>query len=211
LAESIPGGPTTEWMTQIAKRSTVYISAAILESGSSNGVVYDTAVLVGPEGLVGSYRKTHLWDKENIRFAKGDGFPVFETALGRIGLQICYEVGFPEGARILTLKGADILLYPSAFGEARLYAWDLATRARALENGAYVIAANRMGTEVDETTFGGHSRIIGPCGNVLAEAKQEDEVIISTIDLQKVIDQRRTIPYLRDLNKAVIYRQFLES
>jgi predicted amidohydrolase len=207
LAESIPG-TTTEWMKQLAQECNVYITGAILETGESNGLVYDTAVLVGPEGVMGRYRKTHLWDTENTRFAKGDEFPVFETPWGKIGLQICYEVGFPEGARIMTLKGANIIVYPSAFGSARLYAWDLATRARALENGAYVIAANRTGTEKEVTTFGGHSRIIGPCGNVLEEAKQDDDVIVAEIDLQKVIDQRRTIPYLRDLNKAKIYKEF---
>jgi predicted amidohydrolase len=210
LAETIPG-PTTDWMGQVARESKAYLVASILETGPSNGVVYDTAVLVGPEGLVGSYRKTHLWDAENVRFTKGEEFPVFETALGKVGLQICYEVGFPEGARILTLKGADILVYPSAFGKARYYAWDLATRSRALENGAFVIAANRTGTEKNETIFGGHSRIVDPCGNVLAEASQEDDVVVAEINLQNVIDQRRTIPYLRDLNRTIIYKEFLKS
>jgi predicted amidohydrolase len=207
LAESIPG-TTTDWMCQLAQECNVYIVGAILETGESNGLVYDTAVLVGPKGLVGSYRKTHLWDTENTRFAKGDDFRVFETPWGKVGLQICYEVGFPEGARILTLQGANIIVYPSAFGSARLYAWDLATRARALENGAYVIAANRTGVEKEVTTFGGHSRIVDPCGNVIIEAKQDDDVIVAEIDLQKVIEQRRTIPYLRDLNKAIIYKDF---
>jgi predicted amidohydrolase len=210
LAETIPG-PTTKWMEEIARETKVYLTASILETGASKGLVYDTAVLVGPEGFIGSYRKTHLWDAENIRFTKGEEFPVFDTAFGKVGLQICYEVGFPEGARILTLKGADILVYPSAFGKARLYAWDLATRSRALENGAFVIAANRSGTEIGETTFGGHSRIVDPCGNVLIEAQKEDEVIVAEINLQNVIDQRRTIPYLRDLNKTIIYKEFLSN
>jgi predicted amidohydrolase len=208
LAESIPG-PTTDWMAQIACESNAYLVASILETGSSNGLVYDTAVLVGPKGLVGSYRKTHLWDAENVRFTKGEEFPVFDTSLGKVGLQICYEVGFPEGARILTLKGADIIVYPSAFGKARLYAWDLASRSRALENGAFVIAANRTGTEKNETTFGGHSRIVDPCGNVLAEAQGEDDVVVAEINLQQVIDQRRTIPYLRDLNQAIVGKEYL--
>jgi predicted amidohydrolase len=205
LAESIPG-PTTDWMMSIAKQYKIYLTAAILESGVSQGLVYDTAVLVGPEGLVGSYRKTHLWDAENTRFTKGEEFPVFDTPWGKVGLQICYEVGFPEGARMLTLKGASIIVYPSAFGKARFYAWDIATRARALENGAFVIAANRTGTEKGETFFGGHSRIVDPCGHILAEATEEDEVITVEIDLGHVTQQRRTIPYLRDLNKNIIYK-----
>jgi predicted amidohydrolase len=207
LAEEIPGF-TTNWLIDHAKKNGVYIATAILEKGNSKGLVYDTAILVGPDGFIGSYRKTHLWDKENIRFTKGEEFPVFKTPIGNIGLQICYEVGFPEGARLLTLKGADILLYPSAFGKARKYAWDIATRARALENGAFVIASNRTGTEKEETVFGGCSRIIDPTGQVLSEATDENEVIIAKIDLQKVIHQRREIPYLRDLNKPVFEKEF---
>jgi predicted amidohydrolase len=208
LAENIPG-ETTNWMHQIAKKHNVYLVGALLEKGMSNGIIYDTAVLVNANGFIGKYRKTHLWDVENTRFAKGEEFPIFETPWGKIGLQICYEVGFPEGARVLTLKGADILIYPSAFGKARLYAWDLATRARALENGAYIIASNRTGTEKGETIFGGHSRIVDPCGNVIVQAEHEDDVVVTEIDFQKVIDQRRTIPYLRDLNKALIYKDFI--
>jgi predicted amidohydrolase len=126
-------------------------------------------------------------------------------------MQICYEVGFPEGSRILTLSGADIVVYPSAFGKARLYAWDVATRSRALENGIYVIACNRTGTEKGETTFGGTSRIVNPEGKILAEASQEDEVILSEIDLDVVARQRRTIPYLRDLNKSVLLKGLLSN
>ncbi|AJY77758.1 carbon-nitrogen hydrolase family protein [Paenibacillus beijingensis] len=207
LSERIPG-KTTRWMEQLAHRYQIYIAAAIMESGESVGVVYDTALLVGPEGLIGTYRKTHLWDPENTRFAKGDSYPVFQTPIGKIGLQICYDIGFPEGARILTLKGADIVLYPSAYGQPRLYAWDVATRARALENGIFVIASNRTGTEKERATFGGHSRITDPLGRVLAEAAAEDEVIVSEIDLDTVAKQRRALPYLRDRNKLLFKKEF---
>ena len=207
LAEPIPG-PTVEWMQQLARTHGVYLVAAILEQGLSKGLVYDTAVLVGPEGLLGTYRKTHLWDVESVRFTKGEEFPVFQTDFGTIGLQICYEVGFPEGARVLTLKGADIILYPSAFGKAREYAWKIATRSRALENGAFVIAANRTGTEKEVTEFGGGSCIVNPWGEVLAEASADDEVIVQEIDLQEVIDQRRRLPYLRDMNKSLFAREY---
>lgn len=207
MAEPIPG-PTVAWMHQLAREHNLYLVAAILEQGISKGLVYDTAVIVGPEGLIGTYRKTHLWDMESIRFTKGEEFPVFQTELGTIGMQICYEVGFPEGARILALKGADIILYPSAFGKARKYAWKIATRSRALENGAFVIASNRTGTEKGETEFGGGSCIVNPWGDLLSEASQDDEVIVSEIDLQEVIDQRRRLPYLRDMNKALIAREF---
>jgi predicted amidohydrolase len=207
LAETIPG-PTTHFLGRLASELDVYLIAAILESGASKGVIYDTAVLVGPKGLIGSYRKIHLWDFENTRFTKGEDYPVFETRYGKVGMQICYEVGYPEGARILTLKGADILCYPSAFGRARYYAWDIATRSRALENGVFVIASNRSGTEKGETEFGGISRIVTPKGTVLKEAFEEDDIIVSEIDLKDVIKQRREIPYLRDFEKGIISGEY---
>lgn len=207
LAEPLPG-PTLNWMTELCRKHQIYLSAALLEKGHISGLVYDTAVITGPDGLIGSYRKTHLWDMENTRFAKGEDFPVFRTKDFNLGLQICYEIGFPEGARILTLKGAEILLYPSAFGKMRLYAWDIATRSRALENGAFLIAANRSGIEKETTEFAGHSRIVDPTGAVLAEASKPDEVITATLDLSLITEQRNKIPYLRDLNRQLISKQY---
>jgi predicted amidohydrolase len=207
LAEKIPGS-TTNFLEVLAAELDVYLITAILEEGTSKGVVYDTAILVGPNGFIGSYRKIHLWDTENTRFTKGEEYPVFDTRYGKVGMQICYEVGFPEGARILTLKGADIIFYPSAFGKARYYAWDLATRSRALENGVYVVASNRAGTEREETVFGGISRIIDPRGSVLSEAVTNDEIIISEVDLKEIVRQRRELPYLRDFEKGIISGEY---
>mgnify|MGYP002622191410 CR=1 FL=1 len=207
LAEPL-SGPTLNWMTELCRKHRIHLAAALLERGHISGLVYDTAVIAGPEGLIGSYRKTHLWDMENTRFAKGDDFPVFPMDGYNLGLQICYEIGFPEGARILTLKGADILLYPSAFGKMRLYAWDIATRSRALENGIFVIAANRSGIEKETTEFAGHSRIVDPAGTVLAEATKPDEVITATLDLSMIAEQRSKIPYLRDFNRHLISKQY---
>ena len=202
LAETIPG-ETTKKLANIAQSRGIYVVGALLEHGESRGVIYDTAVLVSPEGIEGIYRKIFLWDAERVRFKKGDSFPVFKCSFGSLGIQICYEVGFPEGARILSLKGADILLYPSAFGAKRYYVWDVATRSRALENGVFLIASNRSGKEND-LEFGGHSRIISPTGEILSEASQNDEVIISEIDPNMVPRQRREVPYLRDHEKTIL-------
>ncbi|EXX87046.1 N-carbomoyl-D-amino acid amidohydrolase [Paenibacillus darwinianus] len=207
LAEPIPG-PTTEWMRRQASKHGMKLVAAILEKGAPAGLVYDTAVLVEPAGVIGSYRKTHLWNQENTRFTRGEQFPVYETDGIQVGLQICYEIGFPEGARILTFHGADIIVYPSAFGKARLYAWDIATRSRALENGTFVIASNRTGLEKGETEFGGTSRIVDPAGTILAEAEQEDDVITAELDLGLIAEQRRAIPYLRDFNRSLISKEY---
>jgi len=208
LAEAIPG-ETTRWMENIAKERRVHICAAILEHAEAKGIVYDTAVMVSPGGLKERYRKVFLWDAERTRFKHGYSFPVADTELGTIGMQICYEVGWPESARILTMKGAEILVYPSAFNKQRYYVWDIATRSRALENGVFLIASNRSGTE-NEMEFAAHSRIINPRGEIVAEATQMDEVLVSTIELGLVARQRRAVPYLRDYETAILRDEMMK-
>lgn len=203
-AETIPG-ETTSYLQRIATQHDITIIGCILERGEIEGMIFDTAFVIAKNGVLGKYRKTHLWNQENLRFTRGDTLSVIQKGDLKMGLQICYEIGFPEGARILTLQGANMLIYPSAFGEKRYYVWDTASKARAIENGCFVIAANRSGIEKQSTYFGGKSRIIDPQGNVLIEATQEDECIVATIDIQRVIQQRREVPYLRDLNKVLFY------
>jgi len=213
LAEHIPGGKTTAWMTEQAKRYDVLISGCILEHGSSEGVVYDTALTVGPEGVLGTYRKVHLWDSENCRFSNGSACPPpIDCGELKIGMQICYEIGFPELSRLQVLDGANVMIYPSAFGRARYYAWDINSRARALENGMFVIAVNRAGVDDNTVFFGGHSRIVAPDGSVLAEAGLDtDEVLVEELDLDLVAQNRRTIPYLRDLNKPLVKAEWAKK
>lgn len=210
LAQHIPG-ETSYWMQELCKKNNIILVASILECGEVQGLIYDTALSVNASGVLNIYRKIHLWDKESLRFTKGQEFPIVNLGFAKLGMQICYEIGFPEGARILSLKGADILAYPSAFGKARLYAWDIATRSRALENGVYIIAANRSGEEKEDTVFAGHSRIVNPKGEVLAEAFKENEVLVADIDLDFVGRQRRELPYLRDLNKTLINKCLCDS
>jgi len=205
LAEHIPDGRTTQWMIALAKKHGILISGCILEHGEAEGVVYDTALTVDGNGLLGKYHKVHLWDSENTRFSNGAEVPdpirVGELC---IGMQICYEIGFPELSRLQVLRGANVMIYPSAFGRARYYAWDINSRARALENGMFVIALNRAGVDDDTVFFGGHSRIVAPDGSVIVEAGMDDEVISAELDLDLVAQNRRTIPYLRDLNRPLI-------
>lgn len=209
LAEPIPG-KTTAWMTKLCQELRIYLVGAIIEKALQDGAeqLFDTAVLVGPDGVLGSYRKACLWAAENQRFSKGAAQydAVFDIGSCKIGLQICYEIGFPEPARIMALNGADIVVYTAAFGQARLYAWDLASRARALENGFYVIAANRFGVEKGETVFAGASRIVGTQGNILAAAEDNkpNQIVVAELDLDKVEEQRQAIPYLQDLRRREI-------
>ncbi len=205
LAEHIPDGYTTQWMIKLAQKHDVLITGCIMERGETDGIVFDTELSVSKDGLLGRYRKINLWGDECLRFSKGRGYcEPLTWGDWKIGMQICYEVGFPEGARMNVLKGANVLVYSAAFGKARYYAWDIATRARALENGCYLIAAGRSGEEHNKLFFLGHSRIVAPDGSVLAEAIEEDEVILADLDTEIVVQQRRALPYLRDINIPII-------
>ncbi len=140
----------------------------------------------------------NLWDRDRLYFEPGSGPVVCSTPVGRIGLLICYDLGFPEMARSLALLGADIVCAPSAFGAPRLYAWDLSTRSRALENGFFIVAANRVGREKD-SVFVGHSRIVAPDGGVLAEIALGAGAAAAELNLEAIATQRAALSYLRDL------------
>lgn len=141
-----------------------------------------------------------------MRFQKGSVVPEPITYGDlKIGQQICYEIGFPDISRLLVLKGANVIIYPAAFGKARYYVWDIQSKARALENGIYVIAVNRAGVDDNTVFFGGRSRIVAPNGDVICEAGADgDEVLVAEIYLNKCVEARRTVPYLRDLSKNLV-------
>lgn len=207
LAEPIPG-ETVVHLEERARKHGIYIIGALIEK-ACDGQLYDTAVLIGAkEGYIGKHRKIHLWGGEPNRFARGTELNVFQTDLGTIGMLICYEIGFPEQARVLAQKGASLIVYTAAFGRERRYAWDVASRARALENGVFVLACNRIGTE-DDTVLGGASRIVAPDTEVLAETGTDEEAVIcAAIDPDDVEKNRRAIPYLRDLNDRLTIHNF---
>ena len=207
LAETIPG-PVTDWMRILAKKHSLYLAGAIIEKDDETGQLYDTAVLVGPEGIEGKHRKMHLWSGEEKRFGNGTELQTVTLPFATVGMLICYEIGFPEQSRVLTEKGADIILFPSAFGKARAHVWDVASRARALENGVFVLACNRTGTE-DDTVLGGLSRIVSPSTQVLASACADGEAVITAdLDLTAVARQRKEVPYLKDLDEKLRIKGF---
>ncbi|WP_027416657.1 carbon-nitrogen hydrolase family protein [Aneurinibacillus terranovensis] len=209
LAESLDG-ETIQKLLKAARDRRIYIVGGMIEKGERDGTVYNTAFILGPEGIIGKHRKTHLWNMEKHRFLKGEDYTVFQTDIGKIGLQICYEIGFPEGARILSLKGAELILSPSAFGFSHLYAWKIACKSRALENGIYLIASNRTGIERD-VMFAGHSRVVSPKGSILANAFDKDEILIAEVNLEQVHEQRKELPYLQDLEKIKVLHHMTDS
>jgi len=203
LAEPVPG-PSTERVAEMAKEAGLYVVFGLPEhSDLSGSLLYNTAVLVGPEGLVGSYRKMHLPThsvfEEKRYFRPGHGADVFETKLGRIGLMICYDVFFPEVARLLRLKGAQLIVCISASPGVRRAYFETLLSARALENTVHLAYVNLAGRE-DGLQFWGGSRLIGPTGSIIAKAKyDEEDMVIGEVDLADADRAGIFLPMLRDL------------
>lgn len=229
LAETIPGS-TTDILSALAKELDIVIVASLFEKRAS-GLYHNTAVVLDThKGIVGSYRKMHIPDDpgyyEKFYFTPGDyqsdanetelsGFRPIDTSVGKLGVMICWDQWFPEAARLMTLAGAEILLYPTAIGwdesdekaeqDRQLDAWLTVQRAHAVANGLPVAACNRTGVEVapDSTKggihFWGSSFIAGPQGEILATAPTDEEAVITvSLDLKRNERVRRVWPYLRD-------------
>ncbi|MEO2281924.1 carbon-nitrogen hydrolase [Pseudoalteromonas pernae] len=219
LAETIPG-PSTDTLGALAKELNIVIVASLFERRAA-GLYHNTAVVLECDGsIAGKYRKMHIPDDpgfyEKFYFTPGDlGFEPIKTSVGTLGVLVCWDQWFPEAARLMATKGAEILIYPTAIGwdpnddadeQARQQdAWVISQRAHAVANGVYVISANRTGFESDPTghsagiQFWGHSFIAGPQGEFLAKASNDDvEVLSATLDLARGENVRRIWPYLRD-------------
>lgn len=190
LAEAVPEGPSSQAWIALAQRLGIYLVAGIAER--AGGRLYNSALVAGPDGYLGTYRKLHLWGDENLYFEAGDlGLPVFDTELGRIGVAICYDGWFPEVYRLLAVRGADIVAVPTNWvpmpGQTRdgpVMAHAL-TMSGAHSNGLTVVCANRVGTERGQP-FVGRSLIVGSQGWTAAgpASIDQEEVLLAPIDLK---------------------------
>jgi predicted amidohydrolase len=214
FAEELPG-PSTEALEAACARLGIHAVVGLLERDGD--LLRNAAVLVGPEGLVGSYRKTHLPFLGVDRFVTpGDELPVYETPLGRIGLEICYDLRFPEATRTLALKGADIVAHPTNFPLAARIQTELITVARAAENRIFLLSANRVGKE-RWAEFCGWSQIVDPYGRRLAEAGETEEaLLVADIDLELARDKDYVIPgeyelYLFGHRRPELYGSLVEE
>ena len=224
LAEPIPG-PSTEALAKLARKHRAVIVGSLFER-RAQGVYHNTAVVLDADGsLVGIYRKMHIPDDplyyEKFYFTPGDtGFRAWDTAYGKIGVLICWDQWFPEGARLTAIQGAQILFYPTAigwhpsekaeYGQAQHESWELIQRSHAVANGCYVCAPNRIGVEKvpgpdgrpvseDGIEFWGQSFVAAPNGQVVARAStDQEEVLVVPCDLEKVEFSRTHWPFLRD-------------
>ncbi len=216
LAEPIPG-PSTGRLSTIAEECAIVIVASLFERRAP-GLYHNTAVVLDSDGrLAGRYRKMHIPDDpeyyEKYYFTPGDlGFTPIDTSIGRLGVLVCWDQWYPEAARLMATAGAELLIYPSAIGwdhatddgaeQARqLGAWQGVQRGHAIANHLPVIASNRVGVEGEEVTeihFWGHAFVAGPQGEMLAEAGEDDELLIADIDRSATERLRRVWPFLRD-------------
>lgn len=190
LSEEIPGGKTTqEWM-RISKENNVFIVGGLAERDGSK--MYNSSVLIGPKGLIGKYRKTHLFMREKKIFTPGNlGFNVFKAGKAKLGLMICFDFMFPETIRVLALKGADIICSPMNLVSPPQRVMTV-MKARALENGVYAVAVNRVGTERGHT-FQGGSEIISPRMEVLASGgADKEEVKVVDVSLKNARNKKYT-------------------
>jgi N-carbamoylputrescine amidase len=203
LAEPLEG-PTVTRMREVARALGLVLIVPFYERAQA-GELYNAAALVDADGRVrGVYRKHHLpmssHFQEKFYFRPGNaGFPVFETAVGRIGIMICYDRHFPESARMLGLGGAEVVFVPTAttirgFSSS---VWEIELRAHAIANGFFVAGVNRVGQE-RESRYYGRSLFIDPIGQVLAQAGDEETALVADLDLGRVEEVRRAWPFFRD-------------
>ena len=201
-------GPTVSLMRVVARQHGIVLVVPWYEE-EQPGVYYNTACVIERDGTVlGKYRKTHIpqvgpcfWEK--FYFKPGNlGYPVFETSVGRVGIMICYDRHFPEVARELGLRGAELVFNPSAtVTSLSRYLWELEQPAHAVANGYFVAASNRVGVELplNGATFYGSSYFCSPRGKLLAQASDtEDEVLVCDLDLDEIREVRDTWQFLRD-------------
>lgn len=219
LAEPIPG-PSTNFFGEIAKQLGVVIVTSLFERRAP-GLYHNTAVVIEKDGsIAGKYRKMHIPDDpayyEKFYFTPGDlGFQPIQTSVGRLGVQVCWDQWYPEGARLMALAGAEILIYPTAIGyestdtpeeqQRQRTAWTTVQRGHAVANGLPVVAVNRVGYEPDPSgqtngiQFWGSSFVAGPQGELLYQAStDEEESVIIALDMERSENVRRWWPFLRD-------------
>ena len=218
-AEPIPG-PSTERLSRLAARHGVVLVSSLFERRAA-GLYHNTAVVFDADGrIAGRYRKMHIPDDpgfmEKFYFTPGDlGFEPIDTAVGRLGVLVCWDQWYPEAARLMALAGAELLLYPTAIGwdprdeeaekRRQQEAWVVSQRGHAVANGVPVLSCNRVGFEADPSAAGagiqfwGTSFVAGPQGEFLARASDhDDELLLADVDLKRSENVRRIWPFLRD-------------
>ncbi len=220
-AEVVPHGPSTKAMMDAARQHEIYVVFGLTERDEDRyDVLYNTAVLVGPEGYVGRYRKVHQPGDEAHVYWPGDEFPVFDTNIGKIGMLICYDKAFPEVARILATQGAEILAMPTAWAlevvggnvltDASTENYILYDRVRAVENGCFFISSNQVGV-CGDLDYLGHSQIVSPKGKILVSTGYGNGLVTAQVNVHADVLEARAFDvsgsHLKD-RKPEVYRRY---
>jgi predicted amidohydrolase len=218
MAQRVPG-PTVNLMAQRANEYGVYIAFGMVTKEKVESVLYNSAVLVGPDGeLLDMYNKIHLRGEERMAFREGYQLPVIPTEVGNIGLMIGYDLAFPEVARSLVLDGAEVLCVCGNWEAANIDEWKTYIRARAYENAVFVAAANRVGEDVT-LNFGGESAVVGPRGQVHATLANETDpatgapmegFAVARIDLDEVRKFREEYQFIQN-RQPVVYKALVRK
>lgn len=218
MAQRVPG-PTVNLIAQRANEYGIFIAFGMASKEKVESVLYNSAVLVGPDGeLIDVYNKIHLRGEERMAFREGYKLPVAETEIGNIGLMIGYDLAYPEVARSLVLEGAEIICVLANWEAANIDEWKTYSRARAYENSAYVVATNRVGEDVT-LNFGGESMVIGPRGQIVASLADETDpetgaplegFAVARVDLDEVRKYREEYQFIQTRQPAV-YRSLVRK
>jgi len=225
-AETVPEGPSVQAIIKKAQERKLYTCFGMTEKDSEvDCKLYNSAVLVGPDGYIGTYRKVHQPADEMQAYYAGSGFEVFDTPIGKLGIMICYDAWFPESGRELALGGAEIILKPTATchgtpdhnldEDFAYYSYDLNERATALHNGCYFVSSNQIGL-CGLSDYFGHSNIINPSGMILETTGDEEKIVYYEIDnLQKDLYMGREVNfsglfYLKDRRPSA-YKRLTEE
>jgi predicted amidohydrolase len=213
LSEQIPDGKTSQFLSDVSRQQGLYIVAGLPER--EGDVFFNSAVLTGPDGFIGTYRKTHLYFEEKLYFSPGDtGFKVWDTKIGRIGIMICFDWFFPEAMRTLSLIGADVIAHPA---NLVLPYCPQAMPVRCLENRVFAITANRIGEESRKEgqtlQFIGQSQITSPEAKVLIRAPGNDEaLLIADIDPEMARNKNlNPLNNIFDDRRPEMYRNLIEK
>jgi len=218
LAQRVPG-PTVNLIAQRANEYGVFIAFGMVTKERVESVLYNSAILVGPDGeLIDTYNKIHLRGEERMAFREGFKLPVSETEIGNIGMMIGYDLAFPEVARSLSLDGAEVLIVMANWEAGQIDEWKTYVRSRSYENAVYVAAANRVGEDVT-LSFGGESMIVGPRGQIYASLMDETDpetgaplegFTVARIDLDEVRRFREEYQFIQNRQPAV-YRSIVKK
>jgi predicted amidohydrolase len=211
LAQRVPG-PTINLIAQRANEYGVYIAFGMVTKEKVESVLYNSAILVGPDGeLLESYNKIHLRGEERMAFREGFKLPIIPTEIGNIGLMIGYDLAFPEVSRSLALDGADLICVMANWEAAQIDEWKTYVRARAYENSVFIAAANRIGEDVT-LNFGGESMVVGPRGQIHASLANDTDpesgaplegFAVARIDLDEVRKYREEFQFIQNRQPAV--------